>query len=92
MLPDFPLLPARKKNSWEGSFGIGAAAPLVCALEEMEELPHGGGRGISSSWKSPSLPLLLHPGPSFFIMEYPELEGTRRAHPIQLLMSNSPHL
>lgn len=69
MLPDFPLLPARKKNSWEGSFGIGAAAPLVCALEEMEELPHGGGRGISSLMEisfpppaPPSRPVFFHHG------------------------------
>lgn len=98
VLPDFPLLPARKENSWEGSFGIGATAPSVPALEGMEELPHGGGGGISCLMESAFPPSAPPPRPISFITEYvikeslPELEGTHKAQPIQLLMSSSPHL
>lgn len=52
MLPDFSLLPARKENSWEGSFGIGATALggwRSCLMEGVEE--------SAASWKAPSLPL-----------------------------------
>ena len=69
VLPDFPLLPARRENCWQGSAGTGAAAPSVPALEGME--------ASAATRGAPSVPVLHHPGPFSTLTASPPWQSCR---------------